>query len=199
MVMHHTPDPGIIFSEAARVAEEIVVIETSFTNPVSKLFTVIADMLAQSEHKLGTSVLITTSKRLVKAVRRIQAKGAIIRVKNLAQGVDLVNQFAPEHVQIMVKRPERIVNQIKNAGAIFLGPYTPTAIGDYLAGPSHVLPTHGSARFFSGLSITDFLKTSHVISYSRKALEKVRGPAEYLANLEGLRRHYESIKVRFED
>ena len=159
---------------------------------------VVADILAQSEHHKGFSILITTSKRLARHVRKISARGYIVKVKNLSQGIELVNQIAPEHLQIMVKRPERILKSIENAGAIFLGPYTPTAVGDYIAGPSHVLPTNGSARFFSGLSVSDFCKSSHVISYSKKALERIRQPTEYLASLEGLKKHQESIKIRFE-
>ena len=148
---------------------------------------VAADLMAQSEHEGGVSFLITTSRRLAKTIRKISAHGYIIKVKNLSQGVDLINELAPEHLQIMVKRPQPVLKSIKNAGAIFLGPYTPTAVGDYVAGPSHVLPTNGTARFFSGLGVSDFLKTSHVISYTRKALEKIRKPAEYLASLEGLK------------
>ena len=158
---------------------------------------VAADIMAQSEHDGGISFLITTSRRLANATRKVPARGFIVKVKNLSQGIELVNQIAPEHLQIMVKRPERILKLIRNAGAVFLGPYTPTAVGDYVAGPSHVLPTNGSARFFSGLGVSDFLKTTHVVSYSRKALERVRQPAEYLAGLEGLKRHQESIKARF--
>ncbi|MBU1997566.1 MAG: histidinol dehydrogenase, partial [Candidatus Omnitrophica bacterium] len=90
-----------------------------------------------------------------------------------------------------------IANKIINAGAIFLGEYSPTALGDYAAGPSHVLPTLGSARYFSGLCLSDFTKKSHIISYSKKALEKVRGPIEKIATLEGLTKHCESIKIRF--
>jgi histidinol dehydrogenase len=98
----------------------------------------------------------------------------------------------------MVKSPQRIVRDIKHAGAIFIGNYTPTAVGDYIAGPSHVLPTGGTARFFSSICVQDFLKSSHVISYSRKALEKVKTHIEHLATLEGLPRHMESVKVRFD-
>ncbi len=158
---------------------------------------VTADLLAQSEHHMGTSILVTTSKRLAKIIKKVPARGFVVVVKNLKQAVDVVNQIAPEHVQIMVKNPQKILKDIKHAGAIFIGAFTPTAVGDYVAGPSHVLPTGGTARFFSGISTHDFLKSSHVISYSRRALEKVRGAAEYLAALEGLTRHMESIKVRF--
>ncbi len=159
---------------------------------------VAADLLAQSEHHMGTSILVTTSKRLAKLMRKVPARGSIVIVKNLKQGVEVVNQIAPEHLQIMVKSPQRILKDIKHAGAIFIGSYTPTAVGDYIAGPSHVLPTNGTARFFSGISSDDFLKSSHIISYTKKSLEKVKGPIESLAALEGLTKHMESVKIRFE-
>jgi histidinol dehydrogenase len=173
---------------------ELVVIANEHSDPEY----VAADLLAQSEHHGGSSILITTSKRLAKQMARLPIRGFIVRVKNLDQGVELSNRIAPEHLEIMVKSPERLLRRVENAGAVFLGPYSPTAVGDYVAGPSHVLPTNGSARFFSGLGVQDFLKNTHVISYSRKALERVRSSAEYIANLEGLKKHYESIKVRFE-
>jgi histidinol dehydrogenase len=159
---------------------------------------VTADLLAQGEHHMGTSILVTTSKRLAKIIKKVPVKGFIIAVKSLKQGVDVINQIAPEHLQIMVKNPQRIIKGVKHAGAIFVGAYTPTAVGDYIAGPSHVLPTNGTARFFSGICIADFFKSSHIISYTKKALEKVKGPIEHLATLEGLVKHMESVKVRFE-
>jgi histidinol dehydrogenase len=118
--------------------------------------------------------------------------------KNLNEAADIANRIAPEHLQLMIKNPKNLLPKIKNAGAIFLGDFTPVAVGDYVAGPSHVLPTTGTARFFSGLSLTDFLKSSHIISYSKRALEKVRVPLEKLAGIEGLTKHAESVKVRFE-
>ena len=173
---------------------EVVILANDYADPDF----VAADILAQSEHHQGTGILVTTSKRLAKTIRKISARGVIVLVKNLKQGVDVINQIAPEHVQIMVKNPQRIIKDIKHAGAIFIGNYTPAAVGDYVAGPSHVLPTNGTARFFSGLQTHDFLKSSHVISYSKKALEKVKGSVEYLATLEGLQKHMESVKVRFD-
>lgn len=159
---------------------------------------VAADLLAQAEHHGGQSILVTTSKRLAKLMKPVQATGYVVRVKSLKQGVDVINQIAPEHVQVMVKNPQRLVRDIKHAGAIFLGNYTPAAVGDYIAGPSHVLPTNGTARFFSGLSVHNFMKSSHVVSYNKKALERVRSAAEQIAALEGLAKHRESIRVRFE-
>ncbi len=173
---------------------EVVIIADDFSDPDF----VAVDLLAQSEHHMGTSILVTTSKRLAKLMKKVPARGYILVVKSLKQSVDVVNQIAPEHLQIMVKNPQRILKDVKHAGAIFLGAYTPTAVGDYVAGPSHVLPTNGTARFFSGISVTDFMKSSHVISYSRKALEKVKAPIEHLATLEGLEKHKESVRIRFE-
>ena len=173
---------------------EVVILANDYSDPDF----VAADLMAQSEHHMGSAILVTTSKRLVKTIRKITARGWIVRVKNLKQAVEVINQIAPEHVQIMVKNPQRILKDIKHAGAIFIGNFTPTAVGDYVAGPSHVLPTNGTARFFSGICLQDFMKSSHVISYSQRALEKIKEPVEYLAKLEGLPKHMESVKVRFE-
>jgi len=123
--------------------------------------------------------------------------GYIILTKNLEQACEIANKIAPEHLEILVQNPNRLVKSIKNAGAIFLGPYSPTAVGDYVAGPSHVLPTSGTARFFSGLSVFDFIKSSHIISYSKKALEKMREPIDKIAGIEGLQKHVDSVKSRF--
>ena len=173
---------------------EVVILANDTSDPDY----VAADLLAQSEHHMGSAILVTTSKRLAKTMKKLPARGWIVVVKNLKQGVEVINQIAPEHVQIMVKNPQRIIKDIKHAGAIFVGNYTPTAVGDYIAGPSHVLPTNGTARFFSGIGLHDFMKSSHVISYSRKALERVKSSVEYLANLEGLPKHMESVKIRFD-
>lgn len=172
---------------------ELVILANDYSDPDF----VAADLAAQSEHHMGTSILITTSKRLAKLMKKAPARGYILVVKNLRQGVDMINQIAPEHLQIMVKNPQRILKDVKHAGAIFIGAFTPTTVGDYVAGPSHVLPTSGTARFFSGIRLADFMKSSHVVSYSRKALEKVKGPIEHLATLEGLPKHMESVKIRF--
>jgi len=143
--------------------------------------------------------LITNSKGLAREVKSQcqDNPGFIILTKNIEQAVDITNRIAPEHLEILVRNPQRLIKGIKNAGAIFLGPYSPTAIGDYVAGPSHVLPTGGTARFFSGLSVFDFMKTSHIIGYSRKALEKIKEPLEKIASIEGLDKHLDSVKVRF--
>ncbi len=172
---------------------ELVVIANRFS-PVDF---VVADMEAQMEHLDGLSILVTTSRTLLKTARRRLTGGYGILVRNMDEAVDVVNRIAPEHLEIMTNEPMKIAKRIRHAGAIFLGPYSPTALGDYAAGPSHVLPTMGTARFFSGLSLVDFQKRSHLISYSRKALDRLRTPIEQVALMEGLSKHAESIHVRF--
>ena len=168
-------------------------------NRHSPLDFIIADLKAQAEHAGGLAILITNSKSLGKEIKS-QAEalnGFIILVKNLDEAAEISNRIAPEHLEILVKNPQRLLKKIKHAGAIFLGPYSPTAVGDYVAGPSHVLPTSGTARFFSGLSTLDFVKSSHIIEYSKRALEKMREPLEKIAGIEGLSKHLDSVKVRF--
>jgi len=174
---------------------ELVIIANRFSDPKF----IIADLRAQAEHSKGLAVLITNSKGLAYQVKsQMEAEeGYIILTKNLAQAAEVTNRIAPEHLEILVKSPQRLLKSIRHAGAIFLGPYSPAAVGDYVAGPSHVLPTSGTARFFSGLSVSDFLKSSHIISYSKKALEKVREPLEKIAAIEGLMKHLDSVKARF--
>ena len=157
-----------------------------------------ADLLAQAEHHKGFAVLVTPSKRLVKAVKREVEGGYVVLTRNMDEAIEVTNLLAPEHLQIMVKNPKNVLKKIKNAGAIFIGPYTPVSVGDYIAGPSHVLPTGGTARFFSGLGVEDFVKSSHVISYTKKALEEVKDALEKLTTIEGLPRHMDSVNVRFE-
>jgi len=172
---------------------ELVIIANRHSNPNY----VIADLEAQLEHLGGLAILVTTSKQLIKQVRKKVPKGYIIYAKNIDEAVDITNKIAPEHLEILTNNPASVAKKIRNAAAIFLGPYSPTALGDYAAGPSHVLPTLGTARFFSGLGTSDFMKKSHIISYSRRALEKLRGPIEKIAKLEGLTKHYESVNARF--
>ena len=149
------------------------------------------------EHVGGLSILLSTSKQLIKEVKKRVANGYCIYCKNIDEAVEIANKIAPEHLQIMTNNAHTVAKEIKHAGAIFLGPYSPTALGDYAAGPSHVLPTMGTARFFSGLNIASFVKSSHVVSYSKKALERVREPLEKVAHLEGLTKHADSVNVRF--
>lgn len=172
---------------------EVVIVANQSTN-VDYLK---ADLEAQGEHAMGISILVTTSKKLVRIMKKEPIRGYIILTKNIEEAAYAVNAFAPEHLQILVNNPRNILKKITNAGAIFLGPYTPVSVGDYVAGPSHVLPTGGTARFFSGLGLNDFVKSSHIISYSKKALEKVREPMERIAAIEGLYKHLESVQVRF--
>ncbi|NTV29954.1 MAG: histidinol dehydrogenase, partial [Candidatus Omnitrophica bacterium] len=172
---------------------ELVLIANRHTNPDY----VVADFESQLEHAGGLSILISTSKQLIKQVRNRVQGGYVIYAKNMTEACDIANRIAPEHLQIMTSDPQSVAKMIRHAGAIFLGPYSPTPLGDYIAGPSHVLPTLGTARFSSGLSLSDFMKTSHLIAYSRKALEKVHGPLQRIAMIEGLVKHAESVNVRF--
>ncbi len=172
---------------------ELVIIANKYSNPDF----VVADLEAQMEHVGGLSILITNSKGLAKTVRKRMTKGFIVLTKNMDEAIDVANRLAPEHLQILTNNPNSIAKKIENAGAIFLGPYSPTAVGDYVAGPSHVLPTLGTARFFSGLSISHFTKTNHIISYSKKTLEETLEPLKQVATIEGLMKHYESVQVRF--
>jgi histidinol dehydrogenase len=173
---------------------EVVII----ANQQSNVNFIKADLEAQAEHFMGLSILVTNSKKLAKVLKKENIRGYIIIVKNMDEAADVANRLAAEHLQILTNNPKMIAKKIVNAGAIFLGPYTPVAVGDYVAGPSHVLPTGGSARFFSGLGVSDFYKSSHIISYTRKALEKVREPLEKVAGIERLSKHLDSVKVRFE-
>jgi len=173
---------------------ELVVVANQFTN----LHYLKADLAAQGEHFMGLSILVTTSKKLFRVMKKDPTGGYVILAKNVEEVADVVNQLAPEHLELLVNNSRRFLKLINNAGAIFLGPYSPASVGDYIAGPSHVLPTGGTARFFSGLGLSDFVKSSHIISYSRKALERSRDAMERIAAIEGLTKHLESVKVRFE-
>ncbi|MFA5069552.1 MAG: histidinol dehydrogenase [Candidatus Omnitrophota bacterium] len=172
---------------------EVVIIADDSASPEH----VAADMAAQAEHLMGMSILITKSKKLANIIKQQQFRGCIVPVKNLKQAAEISNRIAPEHLQLMVKDPAKLLKLIENAGCVLLGEYSPTALSDYIAGPSHVLPTGGSARFFSGLSIWDFVKGIHVVSYSKKALETVKPDIEKIASLEGLNKHIESVQKRF--
>ena len=174
---------------------ELVIIANRFSDPGY----IIADLRAQAEHIGGLAILITNSKKLAREIKYAteDVNGFIILAKNLREAAEIADRIAPEHLEILVKNPKGLVKRINNAGAIFLGPYSPAAAGDYVAGPSHVLPTGGTARFFSGLSVSDFIKSSHIIGYSKKALEKAREPLEKIAGIEGLQKHLDSIKARF--
>jgi len=179
---------------------------------------VAADLLSQAEHDENSmAVLVTFNsnyahrvegeiRRQLRALSRrkiaevsIKNRTFLIVAKNIAEGISLSNEIAPEHLQLAVKDPKKHLDSIHNAGAIFLGNHTPEACGDYLAGPSHVLPTTGNARFGSPLSVLDFLKTSSVISYDLKALKKQSDTLIRLAEMEGLTGHAESVRVRLQE
>jgi len=186
---------GLVDIDMIAGPTELVIIANRFSDPKF----IIADLRAQAEHAKGLAILITNSKALAKEVQsQLNGdNGYIILTKNLEQACEIANKIAPEHLEILVQNPKALVKNIKNAGAIFLGPYSPVAVGDYVAGPSHVLPTSGTARFFSGLSVFDFVKSCHIISYTKKSLEKMREPLEMIAGIEGLQKHVDSVKARF--
>ncbi len=173
---------------------EIVVIASSNSN----VDYIIADLEAQTEHHKGLGVVVTNSKRVIRTLRQSKAAGYALRVRNLDKAAKIVNGIAPEHLAILTKKPHALVNKIKNAGAIFLGGYSPVALGDYTAGPSHVLPTGGSSRFFSTLSVKDFLKESHIIRYTKKAVLEEFDTLEKIAGLEGMKKHIESVRKRID-
>ena len=179
---------------------------------------VAADLLSQAEHdKLASAVLLTTSAALARVVDAeivrqtgylsrseimecsLRDFGCAVVCASLDQAAELANEIAPEHLEIMTARPRDLLPAIKNAGAVFLGAWSPEPLGDYLAGPNHVLPTSGTARFFSPLSVDSFLKTMSVIEYSRDTLAPVKDRIIALAETEKLTAHANSIRVRFED
>jgi len=166
-------------------------------NQLSDKEYVVQDLRAQAEHAKGLAILVTTSKKFARTVKNEIDKGYIVLAKNLKQAVEIINRIAPEHLEIFVKRPNALLKEINNAGAIFIGPYSPVCVGDYVAGPSHVLPTGGTGRFFSGLGVRSFLKSTHIISYSKKALEKEKAAMEKMTKIEGLQKHMESFEARF--
>ena len=144
-------------------------------------------------------MLIPPSKALARTIRQKVSRGYILLAKSLDEAAGIANDLAPEHLELHVRRPEALLRKIRNAGAIFVGPYSPACVGDYAAGPSHVLPTGGTARFFSGLGVGEFIKRTHVIGYTRKALENDRDMIERLATIEGLGKHWESVAARFNE
>ncbi|MFZ3089328.1 MAG: histidinol dehydrogenase [Nitrospirota bacterium] len=190
---------------------EILIVADETADPAF----VAADMLSQAEHdERASAILVTPSKKIAEAVdkeiskqlpslkrkeiveKSINGYGIIIVVKDLMEAVRIANEIAPEHLELSVENPDELLGLIKNAGAIFLGHYTPEAVGDYVAGPSHTLPTGGTARFFSPLSVEDFLKRSSVISYPADELSRVAGYIERLAGMEGLEAHAKSVRIR---
>lgn len=190
---------------------EILVINDGSGNPAH----IAADLLSQAEHdELASSILITTDrafgeavageveKQLKKLSRESIARkswdsyGAVIVAGNLKEAIDFSNRIAPEHLELAVSDPFAILPQIRNAGAVFMGHYTPEAAGDYLAGPNHTLPTGGTARFFSPLSVDDFVKKSSVVYFSREGLSRLGDDIVRIAGLEGLEAHGRSVSIR---
>jgi histidinol dehydrogenase len=158
---------------------------------------ILKDLEAQTEHRKGLGIVITSSRRISRQLGRYNMPGSfLIPVKNLDQALDVVNQIAPEHLEIMMKKTSSILKKVRHAGAIFVGDYTPVAIGDYIAGPSHVLPTNRTARFSSGLSVCDFMKRTHIITYTKKALLNDADDLRKITNLERMKKHAESVDVR---
>ena len=204
---------GYVSIDSIAGPSEILVIADETANPRY----VAADLLSQAEHdELASAILITTSKTLADQVsvevdrfvanlsrREIIEKslnnyGYILLVDSLDEAADTANEIASEHLEILTKDPFAMMTKIRNAGAIFLGEYSSEPLGDYFAGPNHVLPTNGTARFFAPLNVDDFLKKTSIISYSRPALEKIHQDIECFAENEGLTAHANSIRVRFE-
>ncbi|OGB89872.1 histidinol dehydrogenase [candidate division WOR-1 bacterium RIFCSPHIGHO2_01_FULL_53_15] len=172
-----------------------------------------ADLLAQAEHDPSSSaVLITNSEKVLEKVEKEVAKQlpklarkkiieeaeiVLMQTETIGQAIELSNRIAPEHLELEVGSPQRVLEKIKNAGAVFLGPHSPVAVGDYIAGPNHVLPTGGTARFASPLGVYDFVKHQSIIGYTKPALKNVWKDVKLLAEIEGLDAHARSIDVRF--
>ncbi len=218
--------PGSIFVALAKKAvygyvsidsiagpSEILVLADETANPRY----VAADLLSQAEHdELASAILITTSRELAEKVsaqvdifteelsrkdiirKSLDNYGYILVAESMQDAVDAVNEIASEHLEILTANPFEIMTKIRNAGAIFMGEYASEPLGDYFAGPNHILPTNGTAKFFSPVNVDDFIKKTSIISYSREALQKVHKDIETFAEGEGLTAHANSVRVRFE-
>ena len=204
---------GYVSIDSVAGPSEILVIADETANPRY----VAADLLSQAEHdEMASAILITTRSELANKVsaeidgflkelsrseiisKSLDNYGYILLVDDINEAVSVANDIASEHLEIVTKDPFNVMTKIKNAGAIFLGEYSSEPLGDYFAGPNHVLPTNGTAKFFSALSVDDFIKKSSIISYSREALEAIHNDIENFAAAEHLTAHANSIKVRFE-
>ena len=204
---------GYVSIDSIAGPSEILVLADETANPRY----VAADLLSQAEHdEMASAILITTSEKLAKKVsdeidgfvqelsrkeiiqKSLDNYGYILVASDLDEAIDAVNEIASEHMEIVTKDPFHVMTKIRNAGAIFIGEYSSEPLGDYFAGPNHVLPTNGTAKFFSALSVDDFIKKSSIISYSRDALEPVYKDIVKFAECEKLTAHANSIKVRFE-
>jgi histidinol dehydrogenase len=190
---------------------EILIIADSYANPCF----IAADLLSQAEHdELASAILVTNSetiankvvqelniqlktlKRRTIAQKSLDTYGALIITKNLTAAVELANRIAPEHLEVMTREPARFLSRIKNAGAIFLGEWTPETVGDYSAGPNHTLPTCGTARFSSPLGVYDFIKRTSLINLKQEGFHFLAGHVENFADLEGLEAHGNSVRIR---
>ena len=204
---------GYVSIDSIAGPSEILVLADETANPRY----VAADLLSQAEHdELASAILITTSEQLAEQVsaqvgqfveqlsrseimrKSLDNYGYILLADNMSDALDAVNEIASEHLEILTANPFEMMTKVKNAGAIFLGEYASEPLGDYFAGPNHILPTNGTAKFFSPVNVDDFIKKTSIISYSREALEKVHKDIEKFAESEGLTAHANSIKVRFE-
>ncbi len=204
---------GYVSIDSIAGPSEILVLADETANPRY----VAADLLSQAEHdEMASAILITTSQKLAEEVsaeidqfvaelsrkeiiqKSLDNYGYILVADNMEEAIDTVNAIASEHMEIVTADPFHVMTKIRNAGAIFIGEYSSEPLGDYFAGPNHVLPTNGTAKFFSALSVDDFIKKSSIISYSREALEKVHKDIEQFAECEKLTSHANSIRVRFE-
>lgn len=193
---------------------EILVLADETANPRF----VAADLLSQAEHdELASAILITTSEKLAEEVSKevdgfcevlsrkaiieksLENYGYILIAPDLDTAIETANEIASEHMEIVTANPFEVMTKIKNAGAIFLGEYSSEPLGDYFAGPNHVLPTNGTAKFFSPLNVDDFVKKSSIIYYSKDALKAIHNDIETFAKAEGLTAHANSIAVRFEE
>ena len=205
---------GLVSIDSIAGPSEILVLADETANPRF----VAADLLSQAEHdELASAILVTTSEALAKQVeieikqfinkllrkeiiqKSLEQFGYILIAKTLDDAIDAANEIASEHLEIMTANPFEVMTKIRNAGAIFLGPYSSEPLGDYFAGPNHVLPTNGTAKFFSPLGVDDFMKKSSVIYYSKEALAAVHKEIEYFAKSEQLTAHANSIAVRYEE
>ena len=192
---------------------EVLVVADEKANPRY----IAADLLSQAEHDvLASSILVTTSEELVEEVKKelekqlnalprkeiaeksLKDRGLIVLVPTLDDALEMANFYAPEHLEILVEDPFSCLGKIKHAGAIFLGEYSPEPVGDYIAGPNHVLPTGGTARFFSPLNVDDFMKKSSLLAFSRQGLLSLAPQAIKIAEVEGLQAHAQALRVRME-
>lgn len=205
---------GFVSIDSIAGPSEILVLADETANPRY----VAADLLSQAEHdEMASAILVTTSKELAEKVseevdafvkilsrkeiisKSLDNYGYILVAETLEDAIETVDLIASEHLEIVTKNPFEVMMKVKNAGAIFLGEYSSEPLGDYFAGPNHILPTNGTAGFFSPVSVDDFIKKSSIIYYSREALQRVHKDIEYFAKAEQLTAHANSIAVRFED